>query len=186
MPVTGTELKVGIAGLLATKLHITGVSFLVIDARVLGTEVGSGSLTFHLDPVPTHWLLVDRELRVVMPYSIRITSDPSPDAPPLAQVKVVIRADYSVKAGDEIPAPADIDHFAGISGFMHAWPYLRAEVQSLTTKLGLPPLVLPPIVSGQVPTLVSVSRVLEPQVQSAAPPAAQLGRPKKKRTVRAK
>jgi hypothetical protein len=56
---------------------------------------------------------------------------------------------------------------------MHSWPYLRAEVQSLTSKLELPPLTLPPLVSGQIPNFVTVERLPLPQAPPVPTPLAE-------------
>ena len=56
---------------------------------------------------------------------------------------------------------ADLDDFVGISGYLHLWPYLRAEVQCLTTKLGLPPLVLPVQMSSHAAAAVTVVQASE-------------------------
>lgn len=41
----------------------------------------------------------------------------------------------------------ELDKFAKINGIYHAWPYWREFVQNCTTRAGLPPLTLYPIVA---------------------------------------
>lgn len=77
----------------------------------------------------------------------------------LAFIRVQFRADYTAPkgfGGNELAIP----HFLGIVGWMNVWPYMRAEVQQLSAKLGLPPLTLPLLLSGQT-TNTPVTRISE-------------------------
>lgn len=40
-------------------------------------------------------------------------------------------------------AAADLSRFANVNGVYNAWPYWRELVQSITVRMGLPPIVLP-------------------------------------------
>lgn len=92
------------------------------------------------------------ELRVLLPYSVHLNASANGSTRELAIVAVTMRLTYRLldkEIGDDV-----LEAFAAISPFMHSWPYLRATVQELTTKLGLPPLLLPVAVSGHAEQIV--------------------------------
>lgn len=53
-----------------------------------------------------------------------------------------------------------LQHFVGIYGLIHLWPYWRAEVQATTAKLLLPPLTLPVLQYGAFPPTFSIRQVI--------------------------
>ncbi|NOU34574.1 MAG: hypothetical protein HOO96_42325 [Polyangiaceae bacterium] len=113
----------------------------------------------------------DARLRVMVPFSLRVlAADKGVADPPELLASLAVRMALTYRPSDDGPAPqlslaAD---FAGILGFMHAWPYFRADIQAFTAKLGLPPLTLPVIVSGQVPELAQVEELSGPVSQRPA------------------
>lgn len=146
---------VAIAARLAHAFQLREITFAVLEARLLAPMEpvdGEMVLDWKLAKVRIQWLLADREVRAVLPFAVAITCN----GKPAFAMNVVLRVDYEVRPGSDIPPPEDIDHFVGITAFMHCWPYVRAEVQSLTVKLGVPPLTLPVIVSGHVREHVGV------------------------------
>ena len=66
----------------------------------------------------------------------------------LARMRIQLRVDYAAPDGfcDNEDA---VRHFLGTVGWMNVWPYVRAEVQTLSAKLGFPQLTLPLLLSGQ-------------------------------------
>ncbi|HYQ28434.1 MAG TPA: hypothetical protein VER04_14490, partial [Polyangiaceae bacterium] len=111
------------------------------------------------------------------PFVVDISATREGNSEEIARLAVTVFISY---LGASKFSVDDLRHFVGVSGFMHAWPYLRAEAQSLTTKIGLPPLLLPLIVSGAVPSKVAVGLPLV----VAGSPKPEL--PAKKRAKRAK
>jgi hypothetical protein len=96
-------------------------------------------------------------LKVVAPFTLIVhdASSSSP-APQLLTIGMTLVLTYHHRTG---AAPSEsVDDFAGTLGFMHSWPYFRAEVQSLTAKLGLPALTLPIVLSGNVSKLARIQR----------------------------
>lgn len=157
---------VAIAARLSSAFQLMNVSFAHIEGRLVpsgGLDEAQNVLDWNLEPVRIHWLLDAKQaLRVVLPVRIGITCNDKPHA----SIGIWIRCEYHLKPEQEMPSADDTDHFIGITSFMHAWPYARAEVQSLTAKLSIPPLTLPVILSGNVPEKVSVVRT------PATPPVA--------------
>jgi preprotein translocase subunit SecB len=59
---------------------------------------------------------------------------------------VALGATFELSYGLDAPVAAsggDLRAFAELNGVFNAWPYWREYVQSMTTRMGLPPLVVP-------------------------------------------
>jgi len=67
------------------------------------------------------------------------------------EIEAAFRLAYGLPADAEYPADA-IRHFAEVNGVFNVWPYWRELVQSLSTRVGLPAIVLP-VFRPQVRTL---------------------------------
>ncbi|WP_437486626.1 hypothetical protein WME75_04085 [Sorangium sp. So ce1014] len=102
----------------------------------------------------------DKSLTVILPYSLSAYSEDGEkkddDGVQIAAFSVVLRADYGCAAHGDMPGVDELPHYAGLMSYMHTWPYFRADIQYLSTKLGFPPLVLPVVLSGHVPARASV------------------------------
>lgn len=170
---------VTIASRLAGSFQLKTVFFVRLDARIVpaaDSSEGAKILDWSLEPVRMHWVVdSENDLRVVVPFRISITQNGKPHA----WLAFGVRCDYALRPGVERPNDDDIDHFVGITAFMHSWPYVRAEAQSLTAKLGIPPLTLPVLLSGQVPDKVVVLRAPPELVTGERVVPAKLPRPKK-------
>ncbi len=162
MTTLAKDLKVEDASRLATKARLVAVHVSGIKANIITSgSIADGDLGWKFVPMKLVWGIEDGQLRVVVPVSLHILRGGNSNAAEaVAQIGVLLRLDYDMVDADE--SEAAIESYLGISGCMHAWPYIRAEVQQLTTKLELPPLLLPPIVSGNVGSVVhSVTRASE-------------------------
>lgn len=97
-------------------------------------------------------LAADESDRLGGLYRIRVTVQHRSDdgsLSPLAEISVAFRALYLKAAPLDGASRDSLTDYLGIVGWMHVWPYLRAEVQTLSTRLGFPPLVLPVLLAGQ-------------------------------------
>jgi hypothetical protein len=155
-------LDVKAASRLAESVQLKGLSFIDIEGKYVAVidPTPGASLTWDTPDPTVVWHVDGRELRAVVPMrlGIDVEDDDTSNGQAktrLAEFLVVMRLDYELKDGAEWSMD-EVPHYAGISGFLHAWPYFRAEIQSLTGKLGLPPLLLPVVVSGHVAQRVSV------------------------------
>lgn len=114
-----------------------------------------------------------------MPYIVDITTKTTNDGRLIhvAHLAVTFRVAYELK--DPSVDNNTLQGYATITPLMHTWPYLRAEVQALTTKLDLPPLLLPVIVSGHAEDRVHMIQVTadHPATHGATPAEEQ--RPKR-------
>jgi len=89
------------------------------------------------------WVRENGTLHAIVPLRIAIRGDAGGEPRALADVEVTLTLDYAPRDPARSIPDDDIDHFVGLSSLLHAWPYLRAEVQALTAKLEIAPLVLP-------------------------------------------
>ena len=63
------------------------------------------------------------------------------EAKPIFKIDARFLADYSLPA-ERVFEPKAIDAFGKTNGVFNIWPYWRELVQSITTRMGLPPLTL--------------------------------------------
>lgn len=144
-------------------MQLRAVGFLEIGATFTSSAERQG-LSYDMPIVQAAWRLDGDQVDVQLPFVIEISALEDEQPVSLARVGVTVFITY---AGAANATEDDLRHFVGISGFMHAWPYLRAEAQALTSKIGLPPLLLPLVVSGAVPSKVKIG---PPLSAPAAPP----------------
>ena len=146
------------AARLGSSLALRIMAFDSIEGRALpaaATGAPTANVEWTLEPPMVAWHQVDRVICVVLPFEINVSAG----GERCYQMRVSLRATYDLVADAPIPAKSDVDHYAGISSVLQAWPYLRAELQTLSTKLGMvAPVVLPNITAAQLPDVVEVKR----------------------------
>lgn len=152
----------GIAGAHSTRIRLLDVSFAAVQGKLLGSSTAEGVLDYRLPKVTVHWTRRLNDVSLILPFSLiaeekQDTNDQTRDAD-LAIFSVVIRIEYKLLEKGGVIEPEHLPHVLGILGYMHAWPYFRADVQWLTTKLGFPALVLPVVLSGEVTDRVLITR----------------------------
>jgi hypothetical protein len=158
-----------IASTLATRITLRNIYFAGIEAKSFPSSEAGGQLAFEMGKVAAGWLLDGRNIRAIFPYLIHIRrAETEGGGAPVAELGLQIRVDYQISEDAPEPSLDDLDHYVGVSGFLHTWPYLRSEVQALTSKLGLPTLVLPLVVSGNAVALVSVRHDIGDQVRPSS------------------
>jgi hypothetical protein len=175
---TTPALSEAIAAELSKSFQLRQVSCLGLEAKhVTPSLPPDPSFGWDIPKTRLVWELQDEALQVIAPVSVFIEakSESSGKAVRLADISVVLRAEYALSNDRKPLDESKVQHYVGICTFLHLWPYLRADVQWLTTKLGLPPLVLPVIVSGHAAEQVIVSRLKDVQAEPA---------PRKKRTLK--
>lgn len=155
------QLDVKVAAAASSHVAIRDVLFVGLQARHVAPRATNMPLRFTVPPVEAAWRYTNNNLQILLPFRVFVDSPPVEGAEPtrVLELSVSIRIDYEI--GDPAQVPEDVAaHYAGVSGFLHAWPYVRAEVQALTAKLGFPPLTLPLVLPGEVPSRV---RLREPE-----------------------
>ncbi len=155
MKVSDASPDVQIASALSKRLSLVSISIPGLSAKLIG-NVDGVVLDYTLEKVKVHWTVSEHVLSAFLPF-VLVVHPENEENRRVAELSVMILARYKAFSDRGLPDRNELWHFAAISGYMHAWPYLRAEVQSLTAKIGLPSLTLPIIVSGHVPGRVAVS-----------------------------
>jgi hypothetical protein len=149
------------ASRLGTIANVGRVQVFSLMAKLDEQPQEQASLTWNLKAPEFLWDLEGRDLvaLLVLEISISMRATELEAERRLGIIHVGYRLEYSFS--DEISNEEDIPHFVGITGFLQVWPYLRAEVQMLTAKLGLPALTLPVLLVGQAATMATVKHVSE-------------------------
>jgi hypothetical protein len=168
-----------LAGALSSCILLRDVAFMHVNAQVTGA-VEDGTLSYELQKVIVEWSRRDNDVIAILPFGLTAVATPSVEATSsnesiepvkVAELSVTMRLRYSLVEANGTVAPNQIPHVLGTLGYMHAWPYFRADVQWLTTKLGFPALVMPVVLSSQVPERVLVSELpIDDGMQEAVPP----------------
>lgn len=155
-----TVLSVEVASSASKKVQLSGISLTCIHAGLVGRDRKSGELSYREKRTSVEWSRSGDTLNLYLCYKGEIevlvgsgsTGDEDTDGEPLGNIQLELHSRYDLL---ETTTVQELYHFAGIVGFMHAYPYIRAEVQTLTCKLGLPALTLGVLLSG-----IAVNRVL--------------------------
>jgi preprotein translocase subunit SecB len=80
-------------------------------------------------------------LPILCIFGVAAFSGKSPDKIVMS-IEASFCTSYVLKPIEEFN-PADIEHFAKINPIYNAWAYWREFVQSMTTRMGFPPLTIP-------------------------------------------
>jgi preprotein translocase subunit SecB len=149
-----TSVSIAVASELSRVLRLENVRFAAVSARSFSSRPAS-KLKFDMPVIDAVWRLEGAALDVLLPFVLHVRASDEPTV--LFEVEVSVMVSYASRNEDPLD-PERCRNYAGINGFLHAWPYVRAEVQMLSTKLGYPPLTLPAIVVDNVPPRVRVGR----------------------------
>lgn len=167
-------LDIDAASRLAHQIRLVDVVCMEVSARCMvpTLAVPESGLSWDLHDPTAVWAMDEDEVRVLFPLALTIEGQlPSKSSKPqrLAEFHVSYTIVYAAKDlnGEQL---RDLPHYLGVSGFLHFWPYFRADIQALSAKLRLPPLVLPTIVSGNAAARVSISPAEKPARSRAAKP----------------
>lgn len=159
-----TALSVDVASSASKKVQLSSISVTCINAGLIGRERRAGELTYREKRTSVEWscsgdalnlyLAYKGEIEVLVRGEVESSDDEETVGEPLGTIQLDLHSRYELL---EAASSQELYHFAGIVGFMHAYPYIRAEVQMLTSKLGLPPLTLGVLLSGQAVNRVAVT-----------------------------
>lgn len=177
---------VAVASSLAARISLLDVSCVGLNAKLV-SEVEAGALSYELEDVRVSWRLSGLDLIALFPLDLVVRAAREEPAD-LATLSALYRIDYQIGASDPMPDLEQLAHYVGLMGYMHVYPYFRADVQYLTSKLGFPALTLPVVLSGHVPRRVSVSStpVIEAPPEGQIQPAPKVSRSTKKSTKAAR
>lgn len=150
---TGTTLDLQRASAASDKLRLRAVGPIGIEAKALNFP-SEDPLSFNLAHQPAFWHVLQGVVICTFGVDVEIVSRKQGTEAVLARLSLVFRSEYDLLPSFVVGTDEELlQHYVGIVGRLHWWPYLRQEVQSLTTKLGFPPLTLPVLVSGHMVAL---------------------------------
>lgn len=109
--------------------------------------------TFSMNLEPVHWLRAESTLLAIFPITVAVQHDAGEGREDLGHLRVALRLGYKTSPDFADEDEAFVGDYLGTAGWLHAWPYLRTEIQSLSSRLGFPPLVLPVLLAGQTATV---------------------------------
>lgn len=140
-----------ISGNHGARIALQNIAFSDVSARLLGTNHAT-RLGYRLPELTVSWSHEDDEIAAVFPFLLIVESIHEKDEPAtaIAEISIKIHVTYHLLDSDGKISPEDLPHVIGTHGYMHAWPYFRADVQWLTTKLGFPALVLSVVLASDV------------------------------------
>jgi hypothetical protein len=157
------EPKVVHAARLSSVIQLVDVAFQLIRAEL--TNAPRGRLSYKQELISAVWRRDNAKLTVVFPFRLTLSSIDDGKTEEIGSISMNIRAQYELQEGFSDDMAEDLPHALAVLGFMHTWPYIRAEVQGLTSRLELPALTLPVMVSGHAEECVRIaseSRHAEP------------------------
>jgi hypothetical protein len=160
------------AQVLNSRLGLVSIEFRNLGARVVSSMLTEDAeFGYVLTRHNVTWDLEEPMVRSVFWITVVMRQNlPGEQPSEFAKATAAAQVEYIVRdeplSSDEVEC---VPHFLALNGWLHAWPYLRAEVQSLTAKMGIPPLTMPMLLAGQ--TLdVPVQRTGMPAGDLTPPP----------------
>lgn len=173
-------LSVEAAQRVTSRLHLRDVICMGLKAEraATGAEVPEDArLGWRLKPIVAICKTEGGSVVVLLPLDVVLFARVGDEPPiPLADISVALRIEYSVSEGEALDE-LDVQHHAGTATYLHAWPYFRADVQMLSTKLGFSPLVLPTIMVGVPASNVTVQTLDEARKKAKRSPKARKKQP---------
>jgi hypothetical protein len=133
---------------LNAKLALLQVAVHEIQARHVKGQLDP-TLSFSLDMDAVTCARAANAVMAVYPLTVTIEHVDGKAREPLAIVRVAMRLEYTVAETFTHDDEPYVEDYLGIVGWVHAWPYLRAEVSDLSTRLGFPALLIPVLLAGQ-------------------------------------
>lgn len=173
------------ASKLNTKLHLAGVSLFEMHAKhIVSAAVSEPRLTFSLRQQEVVYAALGDDVLPVYVVAVQLQRLDDNDNPvPLGEIMVAMRAAYAKHENWTDEDSLYLDDFVGIVGWMHVWPYIRAEVQTLSSKLGFPALTLPTLLAGQTAN-IRVRRLHPAPTKPDASPRKKLAKARSKKPAK--
>lgn len=162
---TPRRLDVARAARLNNALAIEQVLLFSLEARLLGPFNDTTAWGYTANFEPLLWVPRPDGLVAMFPLKVTVEDRRPSGVINVAEIVVGTKVFYKFAATAGLGEHSDaLEDYLGIVGWMHAWPYARADMQNISTRMGLPPLVLPVLLAGQTSTVKVV------RMDEAAPP----------------
>lgn len=159
----------------AQNLDGLAVHPVTIVAQRAPTTASPSKLHFVLNGAGAYWAKkAPNTVFVVLPFEITVAEAPDTETQQefghfYLQYQVV----YTLNAAVEECRNENLEAFVAFYGVNHVWPYCRADLQMLTTKVGLTPLTLPLMKIGQLPAGFSISHRQGSETETSSPTASE-------------
>lgn len=141
------------AAKIASYVRIKTICFTSIIAQSFSPQKGT-DVQYGLEEVPVLWTSQDKGMLAIVQLRLALQSDGNV----FGEFNLDSRIDYELET-DSLPSDSAISKFVELNCVLHAWPYLRAEAQSLSLKLGMPMMLLPVLRAGQAAALTRPRRM---------------------------
>lgn len=165
---SSSSFEVAKAKTLNGKLRLDDIGLVALEAKLLRSGI-EPKLSFSISLDGIEWILEDNHIHAAFPVSVTL-DDVSKERVALAEIRLVFRASYGLDAAFDRSQDLEAsNHFLAIVGWLQVWPYVRSEVQQLSSRLGFPALVLHPLLAGQTSNVEvrQVTREAKPQKRAA-------------------
>lgn len=159
MTSTQSELVVRKGAQLNSCLRLSQINFVKISANVV-SHVDSPVWCFDMKLHSVGWYSAGDTISAFFPLQVNLQHKEEDSRQDLFEIHVVVQVEYQIRQELSDDERTAIPHFVGTAGWMNAWPYLRSEVQQLSSKLGCPPLTVPLLLPGQT-TKIPVEEILD-------------------------
>jgi hypothetical protein len=159
-------------------LTLRDISLYGVEAKNVTRTDQPPNLGFSMTLGDAVWGRLDSGIIVFLPLDVSIDHVVGEEHTKLATFTVALQLSYESSA--PLPADAPVSDYVALASWMQAWPYFRAEIQALSSKLGFPPLVLPVLLPGQTADVTVREQPSEAPVPAPKAPA----RTKQKRAAR--
>lgn len=128
-------------------LELRDVALFAVEAKVVG-GVDPANLSFSLSLGEAVWTHApDDTALVFLHLDVAIEHLEGMARTQLATISLAFRLTYVAR--EPLAPDAPISDYVALASWIQAWPYFRAEVQVLSSRLGYPALVLPVLLPGQ-------------------------------------
>lgn len=158
--------EVSRASTLNTKLRLTNLALYELHATRGTPPPTKHRLTYGLSFAEITLVEQKSEVGAVLRLTVNLEALDAEIRTVLAVLDVAQTVSYRKEPTWTDEDAAALPDFIGIVGWLHAWPYVRAEVQAMSTKLGFPPLTLPTLLAGETAN-VPVRRI-EPNMATSS------------------
>ncbi|MFI6762456.1 hypothetical protein ACIBF5_25305 [Micromonospora sp. NPDC050417] len=131
----------------------------IADVRLFKTSLDFGrfpdesnAMTWQLEMTPSvsyedgdDFFILEIEYEVVIQELLDTANPDNSETSDLARLSFKLGSLYRVEAGDRVaPQPSELESYARTTGTLSLYPYAREFVQSMTARMGFPPLTLAP------------------------------------------
>lgn len=146
-----------------------GVDIAEVHATRVRADFAGKQLSYVPRTIEGVWARLDDRTMIGGGFTLALalTAREGEDAPStFAEVLIRVQLIYTFTESLEQRPDDDLEQFFGYYGFIHMWPFVRAEIQALTAKINVPPLTLPVLKTGRLPTALTVRQIFPSDDQS--------------------